>query len=550
MLSTSVVAFSCKDAGSETAQKREPLGQGSEAESGDSPGRTGEGKAKKGRPVPDRDTLRFFFKPPEKAAEGVEYSYWARCLGIKGRTLELTKGEQDSCATGFKVGRSEDSGPDSDISARYTFRYEKNEAPPQCKLHLICSDGENRVEQKAVVTIDKRPLEISNLPAEAEESVGKNGRYDVEAREADRPVGMHSWSLYNKKCSFAPFIDAATGEVDWVCWAEGSCTVEVVLARLNVEQDRKPLTLRCIDRPDKKKKSVARCAEVVTVYESEKWGSRHAPPVQPLFTCPGNTVYGMAGSHSRAGISARVCRDIRDRYCGPRKVYDSGGDVGPRLKESTTWMQYRDHVGHGFFYRSDRSGEMRGWIQRGRLHGPFARAQRLRGIKVLQGSFSNNRRAGLWTSWYSGGQKESEGRFRNGRPFGRWTWWDRAGEVVDSRLFSGKERERSTSSYDIPSVDVDWLRSFAHPPKPRPRDNRYEPPAPMGTLRINTRPWSNIYVGGKLMGKTPQMGIRLTPGKHEVVCVSPPFGIRKTISVDIEAGKTVTKILTLVPGED
>ena len=69
-----------------------------------------------------------------------------------------------------------------------------------------------------------------------------------------------------------------------------------------------------------------------------------------------------------------------------------------------------------------------------------------------------------------------------------------------------------------------------------------------GKLRINTRPWSQVYVDGKLIGNTPQMGIPLTPGRHRVMLVNSQFGIQKTVSVDIPAGETVTKILTLTPG--
>jgi hypothetical protein len=69
-----------------------------------------------------------------------------------------------------------------------------------------------------------------------------------------------------------------------------------------------------------------------------------------------------------------------------------------------------------------------------------------------------------------------------------------------------------------------------------------------GVLRVNTRPWSQVYVGNRLVGNTPQMGIQLPSGRHRITLVNPAFGIRKTISVRIRAGQTVTKILTLIPG--
>ncbi len=69
-----------------------------------------------------------------------------------------------------------------------------------------------------------------------------------------------------------------------------------------------------------------------------------------------------------------------------------------------------------------------------------------------------------------------------------------------------------------------------------------------GTLRINTRPWSQVYVDGALIGNTPQMNIPLRAGTHRVTLVNSEFNIRETITVNIAAGATETKVLTLTPG--
>lgn len=70
-----------------------------------------------------------------------------------------------------------------------------------------------------------------------------------------------------------------------------------------------------------------------------------------------------------------------------------------------------------------------------------------------------------------------------------------------------------------------------------------------GTLRVSTRPWTNVSVDGRKIGSTPQMNISLPPGKHTVRLTNPEFDIDKTLTVQIEAGKTATKILTLSPGD-
>lgn len=68
-----------------------------------------------------------------------------------------------------------------------------------------------------------------------------------------------------------------------------------------------------------------------------------------------------------------------------------------------------------------------------------------------------------------------------------------------------------------------------------------------GTLRINTRPWSRVSVDGSIIGNTPQMNIQLKPGTHSVTMENSEFGVKKSISVTLKAGETVTKVLTLSP---
>lgn len=69
-----------------------------------------------------------------------------------------------------------------------------------------------------------------------------------------------------------------------------------------------------------------------------------------------------------------------------------------------------------------------------------------------------------------------------------------------------------------------------------------------GTLRINTRPWSQVFIDGRLIGNTPQMSISLPAGRHTVTLVNSDFDIRETITIDIAAGETTTRVLTLQPG--
>ena len=70
-------------------------------------------------------------------------------------------------------------------------------------------------------------------------------------------------------------------------------------------------------------------------------------------------------------------------------------------------------------------------------------------------------------------------------------------------------------------------------------------PSGTGTLRVNTRPWSVVYVDGRMIGNTPQMNIPVSAGSHRLTLVNPDFNIRENVSVNVPAGETVTKVITL-----
>ena len=64
-------------------------------------------------------------------------------------------------------------------------------------------------------------------------------------------------------------------------------------------------------------------------------------------------------------------------------------------------------------------------------------------------------------------------------------------------------------------------------------------------LRVQTRPWSKVFVDGRPVGTTPLTGLTLSAGRHTLTFVNEDFGIRKTVKIEIEAGQTLTQSLTL-----
>lgn len=67
-----------------------------------------------------------------------------------------------------------------------------------------------------------------------------------------------------------------------------------------------------------------------------------------------------------------------------------------------------------------------------------------------------------------------------------------------------------------------------------------------GMLRLNSRPWSQVYVDGRLVGNTPQMALPLSNGNHSIRLVNTQMGLTKTFSVAVKTGQMVTKVVNLV----
>ncbi len=101
------------------------------------------------------------------------------------------------------------------------------------------------------------------------------------------------------------------------------------------------------------------------------------------------------------------------------------------------------------------------------------------------------------------------------------------------------------------SASTPEVPTYAPPPPEQPvapaepRESRAAAGGGTGTLRVNTRPWSKVFVDGKLIGNTPQMNIPLEAGKHSLTLVNDDFSIRKTVKLDIRAGEVTTQVLTL-----
>ena len=63
-----------------------------------------------------------------------------------------------------------------------------------------------------------------------------------------------------------------------------------------------------------------------------------------------------------------------------------------------------------------------------------------------------------------------------------------------------------------------------------------------GILQVNSRPWARVLVDGRFVGHTPQLGLRVSAGKHRVQLVNEQMDMSKAFDVTIRAGQTLSRV--------
>jgi len=85
----------------------------------------------------------------------------------------------------------------------------------------------------------------------------------------------------------------------------------------------------------------------------------------------------------------------------------------------------------------------------------------------------------------------------------------------------------------------------AHPPPPAAASASSTPKpelaAGFGFLTIDTSPWSMVSVGGRVLGQTPLIGVKLPSGSQVLSLKNPEQGIETSYPVTIESGKTTVR---------
>ena len=69
--------------------------------------------------------------------------------------------------------------------------------------------------------------------------------------------------------------------------------------------------------------------------------------------------------------------------------------------------------------------------------------------------------------------------------------------------------------------------------KPKPKE---------GFLRVNTDPWTAVYLDRKKLGITPLLDHKLPVGKYKITLVNEKQGIKEVLSVTIKSGETASVV--------
>ena len=135
-----------------------------------------------------------------------------------------------------------------------------------------------------------------------------------------------------------------------------------------------------------------------------------------------------------------------------------------------------------------------------------------------------------------------QGRRRNVIPRGR------SNSVAQRSTSESEGEEGSGSSTEPPEPE----QSPAPEPPAQPRvsttsPSPASPPAQeeAGFLTLDTAPWSRVSLGGRVLGTTPLIRVRLPSGTHNLNLVNPESGISTVYPVTIRSGETTAMRLGL-----
>lgn len=137
---------------------------------------------------------------------------------------------------------------------------------------------------------------------------------------------------------------------------------------------------------------------------------------------------------------------------------------------------------------------------------------------------------------------------------GTGAWWmlspsDEPAEAPPAKRVQAVQPVKISPPPSPPPVDAatppeTTAPSEAPAPKPervvkrRPKKIRRRRTPKPGRLTIDTRPWTEVYLGRRMLGMTPVVNVRLPSGKHQLTLKNAKLGLVRKITVTIRPGRT------------
>lgn len=116
-------------------------------------------------------------------------------------------------------------------------------------------------------------------------------------------------------------------------------------------------------------------------------------------------------------------------------------------------------------------------------------------------------------------------------------------ELKDSPLGSKYEITLKKEGYEDKRVNVE-ITEEGEERIPLMLSRIIEIPEPViayGQLRINSIPWTEVYMGNKLIGKTPLSISKIVAGKHELLLRNEEFAVAEKVSINVLKDQTFKK---------
>jgi serine/threonine-protein kinase len=117
------------------------------------------------------------------------------------------------------------------------------------------------------------------------------------------------------------------------------------------------------------------------------------------------------------------------------------------------------------------------------------------------------------------------------------------GSVQRSRAGAGKRGAAAREDTSAPAAMQAAVTSPVEPAAAKPQS--VAEPAADGYLSLDSAPWSNVLLGGKLLGTTPLVRVPLPPGKHVLTLQNPELGKSTSYVVEIKSGATLKRMVGL-----